>query len=577
MSLPFLKKSAVLILFGTLSLYAKNSPNIFGTPQEILQKIVVRQQFLVANPTPNRTSTYSFPMDNGVVSEINIHDYYYEGGELSMTGEALETQSQNSVFIFKGNASSLYGWLVLKDKNLAWEYTTDPSGLVVVTKVPVNKIFPVCNFHGPMIPLASEKPNQNVPEAGIDSINPHIGDYDGTTDVTKLQSLKGATKVFYINITSIMSHPKSDIWQMWQSQAAGYSPWQVNVTTDPAVYQAAGTANSGASKMNTGSGRSSCGINSWGTGSACSLNFDGAGNGYSSGRTIVHESGHQIGLNHDGTTSGVEYFGGFSTYSWGPIMGDFWPGDRWANEAIYQWSKGEYSGANNKEDDLTIISGKLTRKPDDFPGTSPLKMVGTKVPGLMNRGRIGKDDEDVFSFKITGSGNANLNITRIEYMGGGMLDVDASILDATGKVIIHDNKVKIRGATLVTPLTAGDYTLVIKGGAEGTPGNGFSNYASAGFYAIDGEITGAVPIESVKTKLDRSISAIMNPSLTRLELFIPSDIQINKISLLTLSGKTVFSSNVKVSSIPLTDLSRGSFFLKIETKGEIIQRKITVF
>ena len=47
-----------------------------------------------------------------------------------------------------------------------------------------------------------------------------------------------------------------------------------------------------------------------------------------------------------------------------------------------------------------------------------------------------------------------------------------------------------RHAELGVALQAGDYTLVIKGGGEGTPANGFSNYSSVGFYAIEGTLTG---------------------------------------------------------------------------------------
>ena len=50
---------------------------------------------------------------------------------------------------------------------------------------------------------------------------------------------------------------------------------------------------------------------------------------------------------------------------------------------VSQWSKGEYYLANNTEDDLAIISGKITYRPDDRGNTA-----GTATPlvisGLTN-------------------------------------------------------------------------------------------------------------------------------------------------------------------------------------------------
>src|SRR6185295_10130611 len=60
-----------------------------------------------------------------------------------------------------------------------------------------------------------------------------------------------------------------------------------------------------------------------------------------------HEAGHTLGLNHDGTTTGTEYYqgNGSGVTSWAPIMGVGY----YCN--MVQWSKGEYPGANNTQDD----------------------------------------------------------------------------------------------------------------------------------------------------------------------------------------------------------------------------------
>ncbi len=72
-----------------------------------------------------------------------------------------------------------------------------------------------------------------------------------------------------------------------------------------------------------------------------------------------------------------------------------------------------------------------------------------------------------------------------------MLDVDATIYNAANAVVAHSNLPVNRSAEFVNlTLPAGSYRLVIKGGAEGTPQNGFSNYSSLGYYAMKGSLTG---------------------------------------------------------------------------------------
>ena len=75
-----------------------------------------------------------------------------------------------------------------------------------------------------------------------------------------------------------------------------------------------------------------------------------------------HEAGHNVGLSHDGTAS-VGYYAGHG--AWAPIMGVGY------SKAISQWSKGEYSGANNKEDDFAVIgqNGLALRADDHGNGT----------------------------------------------------------------------------------------------------------------------------------------------------------------------------------------------------------------
>src|SRR5690606_9500988 len=88
-------------------------------------------------------------------------------------------------------------------------------------------------------------------------------------------------------------------------------------------------------------------------------------------------------------------------------------------------------------------------------------------------------------------GRVELRIDRIEYIGGAMLDVAARIENAAGMLMAQANAEVARYAEIEIDLPAGDYTLIVHGGAEGTPAYGFSEYSSVGFYGIEGTITGA--------------------------------------------------------------------------------------
>ena len=110
-----------------------------------------------------------------------------------------------------------------------------------------------------------------------------------------------------------------------------------------------------------------------------------------------------------------------------------------------------------------------------------------------NFGQIEKTgDTDAFTFTVTGNGKLDLKIDPIEYFG--MLDVDAKIYNSANTLVASSNKGVNRSAEFVAlNLPAGSYRLVIAGGAEGTPANGFSNYSSLGYYAMSGTLVGSTP------------------------------------------------------------------------------------
>jgi hypothetical protein len=432
---------------------------------------------------------FAFLTDAGERIAVLADDFHLAGDYLSATGAALE--SAGSSFILKGDGANLYGWLVLNDRNVAYEYTTSPDGRVLVEKVPVTKIFPVCDADAET--LEDEEPGTATPPPLPLVDGPaHIGEYNGTADTSKLQSRPGASKVLFVDVAPLPLE-KAQLWRTWQIVAAAFSAFEVNVTTDAAVFEATPMRDRGKACSRAMSGRSSCGLNAFGTTRCC--NIFNKGNGYYQGATTTHELGHLMGLRHDGTTNGSQYFSGLPGFRWCPIMGANNPKTSWGAAALFQWSKGEYANANNKQDDLMVISRNLPFRPDDIPASQPLVIKnGSQVSASDNFGQIAQNtDSDTFTFAIgEGGGRAALTIDRLEYVGGGYLDVEAQIQNSSGMVLARGNDMAARTAKLDVMLAPGEYQLVIKGGAEGTPLAGFSNYSSLGFYGISGTITAAV-------------------------------------------------------------------------------------
>jgi hypothetical protein len=219
---------------------------------------------------------------------------------------------------------------------------------------------------------------------------------------------------------------------------------------------------------------------------------------------VSHEMGHTIGLTHDGTTgSGRPGNGGSSNVSWSPIMSLDHHGH------ITQWSRGDYRGATNTQDDIGILTGSLGRRGDDHEDTrfatgTPLAIdtrgrIKASDPYAVeerrnpkNRGVIeDQDDIDVFVFKA-GAGTVDINIAPArdaahpKSLDGANLDVQATLYDARGKKIAVANQRNDTSANLKVKVPAGRYTIEVSG--VGNTAAPFSKYGSLGQYFITGSV-----------------------------------------------------------------------------------------
>lgn len=324
------------------------------------------------------------------------------------------------------------------------------------------------------------------------------------------------------DLTTFSDAEQKAIKRIWQRMAEDYAPFNINVTTQPPASYTSRTAvalvtrktdaNGAANPYNTGGGVAY--VNVFGRSdfakySPAWVYHDNLSNNESfTAEAASHEIGHNLGLSHDGTSSS-EYYGGHGSgdISWGPIMGTGY------NRNVSQWSKGEYLGANNFQDDLATIAGKIGYRPSDHGSTrgtaTPLvianeTLVVSTTPendptnnNSANKGVLeGNQDVDVFSF-VTGSGPVQLTVNPwiVPDTGvtrGGNLDILLELYDEAGTLLASNNSSTVTHATIQTSLSEGRYYLYVKNTGTGTPEittGGYTFYGSIGQYFISGSIS----------------------------------------------------------------------------------------
>jgi hypothetical protein len=331
------------------------------------------------------------------------------------------------------------------------------------------------------------------------------------------------------------------IKRMWQRVAEDYSPFNIDVTTErPAVFgtrSAEALITRNTDRDGSPNPSSSAGgiayINVFGGSSYASFRpawiyFNNLANSESYvAEAASHEVGHNLGLSHDGQSNGTAYYRGHGSgdTSWGPIMGTGY------GRNVSQWSKGDYYLANNTQDDLAVIAGKISYRSDDHgdtigTATSLVITGGTNIlsttpetdltnTNRANKGVLGRNtDVDVFSF-TTGTGPINLSVKPwIMASGtrGGNLDILLELYDASGRLLLTNNPEAQTYAQIQTTLSWGTYYLFVRNTGVGDPfsatPSGYTSYASIGQYFISGYI--APP--NAGSPLVQLITAVNNPA-----------------------------------------------------------------
>jgi hypothetical protein len=214
-------------------------------------------------------------------------------------------------------------------------------------------------------------------------------------------------------------------------------------------------------------------------------------NGVGSGQKTVaeaaaHEAGHNLGLSHDGSATSAYYSG---HGSWAPIMGVGY------YKAITQWSKGEYAGANQTQDDLAVIQSNGARTlRDDYPDNRPQALSTSSVAtGIIST----RGDVDVFSITVTKQ--STITVTATPAATSPDLDIALTPGGFGGGVTINPRSGSTSAdvatgmdASVSAEVPSGTYTVRVDGGGAApvdSSDTGYSDYASLGAYTVSLVVT----------------------------------------------------------------------------------------
>ncbi len=406
------------------------------------------------------------------------------GGEL--------TDSAGGSFSFVEGRRGWQGLILLPAEGLAYQIGLDASGHAVVAEFPLGEV--VCTpfpketqAAGPVSPSALAAPPVLSSRPGARGVI--YLDFDGET-VTSPRWNSGNT------IVAASPNFSADlITRIWRRVARDFAPFNLDVTTDLAAYNAANpfrrirciiTPTTTAAPSAGGVAY----VNSfnWGDNTPCWV-FNLSEK--SCAEAVSHEVGHTLGLRHDGRNSPQEeYYEGHGAgdTGWAPIMGVGY------YRNLVQWSRGEYASANNTEDDLAIIAGAANNvgyAADDHGGTAQTATAASTAP-LELAGTIERSgDTDVFSLNLA-AGLITLNLTPEEHSN---LDPEIELRTSSGTVLASSNPPDTLGAALSASITTpGIYYVHVRGtGKPSPPATGYTNYGSLGGYRITGTISSPQP------------------------------------------------------------------------------------
>lgn len=379
---------------------------------------------------------------------------------------------------------------------------------------------------------------------------------------------------------SFSSSERQQVQQVWAMVAEDYAPFDVDVTTQ----------DSGADRII----RSSSADNTYGTrvlispsddpfAKICARNCGGVAyldafaqvGGYAQpawvfpqalgnsakgiGEAASHEAGHNLNLLHDGTSS-QDYYAGQGV--WAPIMGVGY------NKPLVQWSAGTYTGADNQQDDVAILTGLLGARPDeatDSVATPSALPDGPRIVGT-------RSDVDAY---LLGACTVGSSVTVSPAAVAPDLDVRAVLYDGSGVQQSVSQPTSTSGdgtaaggldASLTIPDGSGGWVMTVEGVGQGAWGfAGYDDYGSLGAYNVnapgcDGEVAEGAPSEPVAPAAPGSVSASPGNQSSLVSWARPNDNGWPITGYTIRDGARVFTMSGAGTSFNVTGLTNGRLY-----------------
>lgn len=265
-----------------------------------------------------------------------------------------------------------------------------------------------------------------------------------------------------------------------------YSPFNITVTTDEAVYNAANSLRRTRVVITEswewyGQAGGAAYLNTFMTGTNTPCFVFSSLLGYnikSIAEASSHESGHTLGLRHQSSYDAncvkiSEYNSGQGSgeIGWAPIMGNSY------SRNLSLWHKGPNSlGCNSIQDDVAIIANVVGYKTDDYSNsTSSAASLSSSLNGCVSN----SGDLDFFSLNLGTTKTVSLVPTNVGiYNAGANLDLILKVYNSQGSLLAaYENPSILNTSTVLAP---GNYFVSV-----GTAANPYTTtYGMLGKYTI---------------------------------------------------------------------------------------------
>lgn len=377
------------------------------------------------------------------------------------------------------------------------------------------------------------------------------------------------------------------ITEVFNRVAEDYRPFDINITTDSAVFLSASTISririivTSTSDWYPGvGGVAYTGSFTWGDDTPAFVFSTLLSNSTKMvAEACSHESGHTLGLSHqskyDANCNLIEEYNsgtGSGATSWAPIMGSGY------YRNMTGWNNGSTPYAcYNKQDNLSLITGQngFSYRKDDYTDnlgatTFTLNPLNININGIVST----PTDQDAFKIVLPQRNALHLKVNPFSITStdnGSNLDIKLQLYDAASQLIRTYDPVESLSVSFDTVLNAGTYFLMV----DGTGNKNTSDYGSLGSYTISGNIATVLPIK------DLTLNGKEQFGKHELRWTLITDDPVKSVSLeVSVDGRNfnqlaIFNSSINTFSY--TPDQSGNFFYRIKgisTDGQIVYSNI---